>query len=87
MEFYQNVIRESAVEIERLAKELSQSVEGDLDQDKTNLIKDKLMGIQAKINDAFPALKPIRRSLFALKPGETPESAKREHVVSTNSPT
>jgi hypothetical protein len=79
MEFYRNLIKESAVDIERLARELHESMDNEIDQQLTNLIKDKLTEIQSRVNDAFPALKPIRRSLFALKPGETPESAKKEH--------
>lgn len=47
----------------------------------SDVIKDGLSKAQLLINESFPRLKLIRKELYSLKPGESPESAKVDSIM------
>ena len=69
----------SSLELAKLTiEDAIKLAEGDVDREVSTAIKDKMMLLQKHLNQAFPALKAIRRRLFLLQPGDTPNKVRRQ---------
>lgn len=67
----------SSLESARLAIEEAIKLAGsDLTRDSSNAVKESMMSSQKHLNESFPALKVLRRNLFLLQPGESPEGVR-----------
>ena len=69
----------SSLELAKLTiEDTIKLAEGDLDREVSTAIKNKMMLLQKHLNQAFPVLKAIRRRLFLLQPGDTPNGVRRQ---------